>query len=53
MEDKFTCPNCNTEWERNGHYKAILQTQNLINLMTGNKEIINYCGKCNHFEYKD
>lgn len=53
MEDKFICPKCNTEWTRSSHYNAIVQTQNLINLMMGNKEITDMCGKCNHFTYKD
>lgn len=51
MEEKFTCPKCGTEWIRNPHYKAILQNQNLINIMMGNKQIIDMCGKCNHFVY--
>jgi hypothetical protein len=53
MEDKFICPACKTEWERTVHYKAILQSQSLINIMMGNKELVDMCGKCNHFVYKD
>lgn len=53
MEEKFICTNCNTVWIRNAHYKAILQAQNLINTLMGNKQIIDMCGKCNHFVKED
>lgn len=52
MKDIFLCPKCNTEWERNGHYNAILQVQNAINAMMGNKQIIDMCGKCNYMKIK-
>jgi hypothetical protein len=47
----FICPNCKTEWERNDHYKAILESQNLISFMMNNGKIIDLCGKCNHLVY--
>jgi hypothetical protein len=47
--DKFICPKCKTEWERNTHYKAIVHNQNMINMMMSNPEIIvDMCGKCNY-----
>lgn len=53
MENKFICPSCNTEWNRNGHYTSIVNTQNLINALMGNDKIIDMCGKCNHFVYEE
>ncbi|QSF43419.1 hypothetical protein [Paenibacillus tianjinensis] len=49
MEEVFTCPKCHAVYERNGHYKAILQNQNMINVMMGNKEFVDMCSKCNSF----
>lgn len=53
MAEKFVCPKCNSKYERDAHYEAILQSQNVINAMMGNKEIVDMCSKCNHFVNKD
>lgn len=53
MADKWVCPNCKTEWDKTPHYEAIVRTQNIINIMSGNPTTITeLCGRCNHMEIK-
>jgi predicted nucleic-acid-binding Zn-ribbon protein len=49
MEDIFICPKCGTSYLRNEHYLYILNSQNFINQIMGNKLIIDMCSKCNYF----
>mgnify|MGYP000953349008 CR=1 FL=1 len=48
-DDIFICPKCGKKFERNVHYLGILETQNIINMLMGNKKIIDMCGYCNYF----
>ena len=49
MTDTFKCPNCEAEFERTGHYRATVRTQNMIFLLSGTpKIIVDLCGKCNY-----
>lgn len=53
MQDLFICPKCGTSFERDNHYKKIIDCQNFINMFGDNNEIIDMCGKCNHFVYNE
>lgn len=52
-KDLFICPKCGYKVSRDNHYLSILDGQNFVNIMMNNKEIINLCGNCNYFEYKN
>jgi hypothetical protein len=53
MENEFICPECNTRVIRTNHYMSILQAQNLVNMLMGNRKITDMCVRCNHFIYED
>lgn len=46
----FICPNCGAMFNRDNHYLAILQAQNTINKIIGNKNIKDLCGNCNYYD---
>lgn len=51
--ENFICPNCGAMFNRNKQYFAILQAQNTINKIMGNKNIKDLCGNCNYFEEEE
>lgn len=50
--EKYECPKCNAVFEKNNHYKKTLELINLPSLGIEIDEVVDFCGKCNHFEYK-
>lgn len=51
MNTVFTCPECNSKWERNSHYMGILQSHSVVSIFSGNPEVADFCGKCGYRAY--
>lgn len=52
MKEVFSCPKCGSKFNRDIHYKKILDMQNFITTVSGGEEIIDMCSSCNFLVLK-
>lgn len=51
MSDVFQCPKCGSKYNRDLHYKKLLDMQSMIVLLSCGEEIKDMCGSCNYMTY--